>query len=107
MADENLVLPRLVVDAILSIVRQLDGSNASEDMAFWLDQLYGHIPRLTLTASNPNLREVEPLIYEAARYLRILVGMSSNDCYELPLEHSGHIGRPQFGVSRAQLEYLL
>ena len=64
MADEKLVLPRLVRDAILSIVRQLDGGNVSEDMtdylAFRLDQLYGHI--LRLTASNPNLREVEPLI---------------------------------------------
>jgi len=106
MADEKLVLLRLVRDAILSIVRQLDGGNVSEDMtdylAFRLDQLYGHI--LRLTASNPNLREVEPLICEAARSL---VGMSSNDCYELPLEHSGHVGRPRFGVSRAQLEYLL
>ena len=109
MADEKLVLLRLVRDAILSIVRQLDGGNVSEYMtdylAFRLDQLYGHI--LRLTASNPNLREVEPLICEAARSLRILVGMSSNDCYELPLEHSGHVGRPRFGVSRAQLEYLL
>ena len=106
MADEKLVLLRLVRDAILSIVRQLDGGNVSEDMtdylAFMLDQLYGHI--LRLTASNPNLREVEPLICEAARSL---VGMSSNDCYELPFEHSGHVGRPRFGVSRAQLEYLL
>ena len=107
MADENLTLLRLVRDAILSIVRQLDGGNVSEDMidylAFRLDQLYGHI--LRLTASNINLREVEPLICEAARSLRILVGMSCNDCYELPLEHSGHVGRPRFGVSRAQLEY--
>ena len=71
----------------------------------WITILYGHI--LRLTASNPNLREVEPLICKAARSLRILVGMSSNDCYELPLEHSGHVGRPRFGVSRAQLEYLL
>ena len=96
-------------DFILSIVRQLDGGNVSEDMtdylAFRLDQLYGHI--LRLTASNPNLREVEPLICEAARCLRNLVGMSSNDCYELPLEHSRHVGRPRFGVSIAQLEYLL
>ena len=53
------------------------------------------------------LREVEPLVCEAATSLRILVGISSNDCYELPLKHSGHIGRPRFGVSRAQLEYLL
>ena len=109
MADENLVLLRLVQDAILSFVRQLDGGNVSEDMtdylAFRLDQLYGHI--LRLTAGNPNLREVEPLICKAARSLRILVGMSSNDCYELPLEHSGHVGRPRFGVSSAQLEYLL
>lgn len=109
MADENLTLLRLVRDAILSIVRQLDGGNVSEDMidysAFRLDQLYGHI--LRLTASNINLREVEPLICEAARSLRILVGMSWNDCYELPLEHSGHVGRPRFGVSRAQLEYFL
>ena len=84
MADENLVLLRLVQDAILSIVRQLDGDNVSEDMkdylAFRLDQLYGHI--LRLTASNP----VEPLIFEAARCLRILVGMSSSDYYKLPLE---------------------
>lgn len=83
MADENLTLLRLVRDAILSIVRQLDGGNVSEDMidysAFRLDQLYGHI--LRLTASNINLREVEPLICEAARSLRILVGMRYNDCY--------------------------
>ena len=50
MADEKLVLLRLVRDAILSIVRQLDGGNVSEDMtdylAFRLDQLYGHILRL-------------------------------------------------------------
>ena len=109
MADENLALLRLVRDAILSIVRQLDGGNVSEDMidylAFRLDQLYRHI--LRLTASNPNLREAEPLICEAARSLRILVMMSCNDCYELPLEYSGHVGRPRFGVSRAQLEYLL
>ena len=107
--DEKLVLPRLVRDAILSIVRQLDRGNVSQDMtdylAFRLDQLYGHIFRLT--ASNPNLRGVEPLICEAARSLRILVGMSGNDCYELPLEHSGHVGRPRFGVSKAQLDYLL
>ena len=104
MADEKLVLLRLVRDVNF---RQLDGGNVSEDMtdylAFRLDQLYGHI--LQLTASNP--REVEPLICEVARSLRILVGMSSNDCYELPLEHSGHFGPPRFGVSRAQLEYLL
>ena len=74
-------------------------------MSFRLDQLYGHI--LRLTASNINLREVEPLICEAARALRILVGMSWNDCYKLPLEHSGHVGRPRFGVSRVPLEYLL
>ena len=47
MADEKLVLLRLVRGAILSIVRQLDGGNVSEDMtdylAFRLDQLYGHI----------------------------------------------------------------
>ena len=108
IADENLTLLRLVRDAILSIVRQLDGGNVSEDMidylAFRQDQLYGHI--LRLTASNINLREVEPLICEAARLLRILVRMSCNDCYELPLEHSGHFGRLRFGVSRAQLEYL-
>ena len=63
MADEELVLLRLVRDAILSTVRQLDGGNVSEDMtdylAFRLDQLYGHI--LRLTASNPNLRDsLEP-----------------------------------------------
>ena len=56
MAEENLTLLRLVRDAILSIVRQLDGGNVSEDMidylAFRLDQLYGHI--LRLTASNIN-----------------------------------------------------
>ena len=60
MANEKLVLLRLVRDAILSIVRQLDGGNVSEDMtdylAFRLEQLYGHI--LRLTASNPNLREL-------------------------------------------------
>ena len=43
MADKKLVLLRLVRDAILSIVRQLDGGNVSEDMidylAFRLDQL--------------------------------------------------------------------
>ena len=33
--------------------------------------------------------------------------MSSNNCYELPLEHSGHVGRPRFGVSTAQLDYFL
>ena len=64
MADENLTLLRLVRDAILSNVRQLDGGNVSEDMidylAFRLDQLYGHI--LRLTASNINLREVELLV---------------------------------------------
>ena len=42
MADENLVLLRLVRDAILSIVRQLDGGNVRENMtdylAFRLDQ---------------------------------------------------------------------
>ena len=51
MADEKLVLLRLVLDAILSIVRQLDGDNVSEDMTdyltFRLDRLYGHILRLT------------------------------------------------------------
>ena len=107
MADEKLTLLRLVRDAILSIVRQLDGGNVSEDMidylAFRLNQLYRHIRRLT--ANNINLREVEPLICEAARSLRILVGMSCNGCFELPLEHCGHVGRPRFGVSRAQLEY--
>ena len=110
MADENLTLLRMVRDAVLSIVRQLDGGNVSEDMidylAFRLDHLYGQI--LWLTASNTKLREVEPLICEAARLLRIRVGMSCNDrCYQLPLQHSGHVGRPRFGVSRAQLEYLL
>ena len=84
MADENLTLLCLVLDAILSTVRQLDGGNVSEDMidylAFRLDQLYGHI--LRLTPSNLNLREVERLICEAARSLRILVEMSRNDCYE-------------------------
>ena len=50
MADENLTSPRLVRDAILSIVRQLDGGNVSEDMIDYLafrldqlDQLHGHI----------------------------------------------------------------
>ena len=47
MADENLTLLCLVRDAILSIVKQLDSGNVSEDMidylAFRLDQLYGHI----------------------------------------------------------------
>ena len=51
MADEKLTLPRLVRDAILSNVRQLDGGNVSEEMidylAFRLDQLYGQILRLT------------------------------------------------------------
>ena len=60
MADENLTLQRLVRDGILSIVRQLDCGNVSEEMkdylAFRLDQLYGHI--LRLTASNINLKEV-------------------------------------------------
>ena len=37
MADENLTLLRLVRDAILSIVRQLDSGNVSEDMIdYWL-----------------------------------------------------------------------
>ena len=91
---------RLVRDAIF---RQLDGGNVSEYMtdylAFRLDQLYGHILRLTAS----NAREVEPLICEVARSLRIRVMMISNDCYE----HSGHFGQPRFGVTRAQLEYLL
>ena len=95
MADARLVLLCLVRDAIL---RQLDGGNVSEDMtdhlAFRLDQLYGHILRLTAS----NAREVEPLICEVARSLRIRVGMSTDDCYE----HSGHFGRPRFGVSRAR-----
>ena len=47
MEDENLVLLCLVRDAILSIVRQLDGGNVRKDMtdylAFRLSQLYGHI----------------------------------------------------------------
>ena len=104
MADENLTLLRVWFK-----YRQLDGGNVSEDMidylAFRLDQLYGQI--LRLTASNINLGEVKPLICKAARSLRILVGMSCNHYCELPLEHTGHVGRPRFGVSRAQLEYLL
>ena len=96
-------------DAILSNVRQLDGGNVIKDMidylAFRLDQLYGQL--LRLTASNINLRELELLICEASRSLRILVGMSCSDCYELPLEHSGHVGRLRFGVLRVELEDLL
>lgn len=103
MADEN------SLDAILTVTRQLDGGDVSEDMAdylaFRLEQLYGHI--LRLTASHPNLREVEPLICEAARNLRAFEGLSSNDGYESPLDYSGLVGRPRFEVSRAQLEYLL
>ena len=109
MADENSLLLRLVRDAILTVTRQLDGGDVSEDMAdylaFRLEQLYGHI--LRLTASHPNLREVEPLICEAARNLRAFEGLSSNDGYESPLDYSGLVGRPRFEVSRAQLEYLL
>ena len=109
MADENSVLLRLVRDAILSITRQLDGGDVSEDMAdylaFRLEQLYGHI--LRLTASHPNLREVEPLVCEAARTLRTLEGLGCDNGYELPLDYSWRVGRPRFEVSRAQLEYLL
>ena len=65
----------------------------------------GHI--LRLTASHPNLREVKRLICEAARNLRAVEGLGSNDGYESPLDYSGRVGRPRFEVSRAQLEYLL
>ena len=100
---------RLTRDAILSITRQLNGGDVNEDMAdylaFPLEQLYGHI--LRLTASHPNLREMEALICEAARSLRAFEGLCCNDGYELPVDYSESVGRPRFGVSRAQLKSLL
>ena len=52
-----------------ALLRQLDGGDVNEDMAdysaFQLEQLYGHI--LRLTASHPNVREVEPLSFVKQR----------------------------------------
>ena len=52
-----------------ALLRQLDGGDVNEDMAdysaFQLEQLYGHIHRLT--ASHPNVREVEPLSFVKQR----------------------------------------
>ena len=81
MADGNSVILRLIREAILSVTRQLDDGDVNEDkadyLAFRLEQLYGHI--LRLTASHSNIREVEPLICEAARALRAFEGLGRND----------------------------
>ena len=61
MADGNSVFLRQVRDGISSVTQaELDGDDVNEDMAdysaFRLEQLYGHI--LRLTASHPNVREL-------------------------------------------------
>ena len=109
MADEEVTLIRLVRDSILSITRQIERGNVSEDMAdhlaFRLEQLYGHV--LRLSAFHPNLSEIEPFIREAARLLRAFEDSSHNDSYELPMQCDGRVERPRFGISREQLQYLL
>ena len=58
MADGNSVILCLIRDAILSVTRQLDGGDVNEDkvdyLAFRLEQLYGHV--LRLTGSDPRSR---------------------------------------------------
>ena len=69
---KNRVLLSLTRDAILGITRQLVGGDVTEymavNLAFQSEQFYGHI--LPLTASPSSLREVGPLMFEAARGLK-------------------------------------
>ena len=64
MADENLTLLRLVRDAILSIVRQLEGGNVSKDMidyvAFRLDQFVVAARKYNETRWTPRLSSSPP-----------------------------------------------
>ena len=80
MVVKNWVLLSLTRDAILGITRLLDAGDVNEymavNLAFQSEQFYGHI--LPLTASPSSLREVGPLMFEAARGLKAFERLDCN-----------------------------